>query len=129
MMSTGHVHPAIAFYRTAAVVAWAGAVMLFVIGINLAPAAKLASEMGTADPPADSLDCYAASCLTMLIAMSLSWRVVIGRLIADTVAKEVGVSRALLAGAVAEALADELLERGLVTHDRDSAGTSVTLLR
>lgn len=113
-----------ALYRGVAVAAWAVAAVLYVFGLHAGPV----DITGVKVTP---LDYYAAACLTTLVAMTFTARVTAETLVTTAFAREAERSREFLADAVAEALADELVERGLVVSPdgHDTNGDNVVSMR
>lgn len=96
-------------YRTLAIAAWSASGILYLFGLHADPVNQLGPATETTP-----LDWYAAAFLVMLLAMTFTARVAAEQIVSAAFAREAQHSRALLADAVAEALADELVARGLV---------------
>lgn len=115
-MSSHHYPSLCSVYRTLAVGLWVSAAILYLLGLN--HGGSLA------------LDYYAGSCLVTLLAMSFTGRVATEHVVTDAFRRQAEISRAELAAAVATALADEMVERGLVVHTGEENGLrSVTPLQ
>lgn len=105
-----------AIYKATAAATWGIAGLLFTLGL-------LALDD-------DELDYYAFGVLATLVAMTFTVRVALEHVVAAVIRLEAQRSRTHLADAVAEALAEEIEERGLMvcTSEGDGPG-GVTPIR
>lgn len=105
-----------AIYKATAAAAWSASAMLFMLGLAVADE--------------DELDYYAFGVVATLVAMTFTVRVSLEHVVAAVIRLEAQRSRTHLADAVAEALAEEIEERGLIvcTSDGETPG-GVTPIR